>query len=352
MSAWRNDPVPPRLSTRWVRHCYWKYPLLIGVLFGLIVALAVLAGSPNSPRTSIAEAARQDPGGALWAFTQELAGTAPSWADVGEQGLGRPDRLFAIGPLQQPLLALGPGVRQAVARYEAAPGTRRIQWARAYAQALASITPKASMPMSGAMGPAQSPDYRLVSRLTGRFGPIPVIVQADLRLAESGALQEYLQSVQPGNTYGLAAMWLYDDPSLLNTALRHGLTDDQWGMIKERGFAVGPWYLIIPAVIHVLFPGGSNGTDFVLWNLAVMMFFLFGVPWLPGLRHLPLKIKLYRSMYRYPLPGELLHPANAPRPYDPPHGQAASALSRGRTASPNPDRAPAEAPRKVGGHDT
>lgn len=36
-------------------------------------------------------------------------------------------------------------------------------------------------------------------------------------------------------------VWLYDHPTLLNTALAKGLTDDQWGMVKERGFPVGPW---------------------------------------------------------------------------------------------------------------
>ncbi len=66
---------------------------------------------------------------------------------------------------------------------------------------------------------------------------------------------------------------------MLNTAVDQGLTDDQWGMVKERGFSVGPWYLIIPAVIHVKLPGGEGGPGFILWNLLFAAILLFVVPW-------------------------------------------------------------------------
>jgi hypothetical protein len=86
------------------------------------------------------------------------------------------------------------------------------------------------------------------------------------------------------------------------------LTDDQWGMVKERGFSVGPWYLIVPAVFHVELPNGATGAGFVLDNLAFAFILLFLVPLIPGVRDLPRYLKLYRFIYRYPRKGELDKP--------------------------------------------
>jgi hypothetical protein len=96
---------------------------------------------------------------------------------------------------------------------------------------------------------------------------------------------------------------------MLNTAVDQGLTDDQWGMVKERGFPVGPWYLSIPAVFHVYFPSGATGQGFVLWNLLFAAILLFVVPLVPGIRDIPRYLKLYRFIYHYPTPGELDQPA-------------------------------------------
>ncbi|MEO6891130.1 MAG: hypothetical protein ABI456_16835 [Ktedonobacteraceae bacterium] len=95
-----------------------------------------------------------------------------------------------------------------------------------------------------------SPDFSKIDTLKGDFGPIPVLVKADLQLAQNGYLEQYLQAMDPGHAYHLTNIWLYDHLQMLNTAVGQGLTD-QWGMVKERGFSVGPWYLFIPAVFHV-----------------------------------------------------------------------------------------------------
>ena len=84
-------------------------------------------------------------------------------------------------------------------------------------------------------------------------------------------------------------------------------------MVKERGFPVGPWYLIIPAVFHVYFPTGVTGQGFVLWNLLFAAILLFVVPLVPGIRDIPRYLKLYRFIYRYPAPGDLEKPAFAER---------------------------------------
>lgn len=132
-------------------------------------------------------------------------------------------------------------------------------------------------------------------------------------------MERYLQSVDPGHSLHLVNIWLYDDPQMLNTAVALGLTDDQWGMVKERGFSVGPWYLAIPAVFHIYFPAGTTGTGFILWNLGFAVLLMFAVPLIPGLRDLPKVLRIYRFIYRYPKPGELDQPAMRER-HGPVHG--------------------------------
>ena len=293
----RRRPGPPGHR---VCHCYWKYPVIAIVLAGVLVVLAVFAGSPDWPRATIAGASRRDPGGTILAFTQELDGTASSWMNAPEQGVGRPDSTFVIDPLRAYAPLLGASVQRALGTWEAAGPRQRHAWASNYDRALATIEPGAMGSSAGMASAMPSPDFAKIGMLRGDFGPVPAIVQADLGLARRGYLEQYLIGTSPGHSMHLTTIWLYDQPLMLNTAVANGLTDDQWGMVKERGFPVGPWYLILPAVAHVLLPGGSTGTGFLLWNLAFALFFMFAVPFLPGLRDLPERLRLHRLMYRYP----------------------------------------------------
>ena len=267
---------------------------------------ASFAGSPNSPRATIAATARQDPGGAALAFTQELAGTSASAGNQQEFGLGRPPgELFVTGPLRSFAPLLGGNVGPALAQYQAAPASQQATWADNYLKALATITPAS---MEGGMETAMSPDYAKIGTLHGDFGPVPRLVRADVRLAQAGHLEEYLEGRDPGHTLHLVTIWLYDHPKMLNDAVANGLTDDQWGMVKERDYNVGPWYLIIPAIIHVKFPSGVTGTGFVLWNLLVALIFIVALPLVPGLRSLPRLLRLPRLIVRRPTPGEEIPP--------------------------------------------
>jgi len=295
-----------------VRHAYWKYPIIAVALAIVLGLLGVFAGSPNSPRATIEQTTRQDPGGAALAFTQELAGASASAGNQQEFGLGPPGELFVIGPLRSFAPLLGGNVAAALAQYQAAPASQRAAWANNYLMALDTIAPKS---MGGGMETAMSPDYAKINTLHGDFGPVPTLVKADVELARTGHLEQYLEARDPGHTLHLVTIWLYDHPKMLNDAVANGLTDDQWGMVKERGFGVGPWYLIIPSIIHVEFPNGVTGSGFVLWNLLVALLFIFALPLLPGLRSLPRLLRLPRLIVRRPAPGEEI----PPDPTDQPH---------------------------------
>jgi len=299
-------PAAAGLVTQHVRHAYWKYPVIALVLAVALGLLGVFAGSPNSPRATIAATTRQDPGGAALAFTQELAGTSASAANQNEFGLGPPGEMFVTGPLSSFAPLLGGTVAAALAQYRAAPASQQAAWADNYLKALDTITPPS---MGGEeMETAMSPDYAKIGTLHGNFGPVPTLVRADVQLAQGGHLEQYLEAREPGHTLHLVTIWLYDHPKLLNDAVANGLTDDQWGMVKERDYNVGPWYLIIPAIIHVEFPNGVTGTGFVLWNLLIALIFIFAIPLVPGVRSLPQKLRLSRLIARSPTPGEKIPP--------------------------------------------
>lgn len=295
--------LPPQ---RLVRHVFWKYPILAAILLVVITTVAALVGSPNWPRDTIAQVTQKDPGGAVLAFTQELDGTASSASNAAEWGMGDPGQVFVLNPLHTYAPLLGSDVSIALTAYEAADATQQQSWASAYDKALGTITPMSS---GDSMGGIPSPDYTKLDTLKGDFGPVPVLVKADLQLAQLGYLEEDLQAADPGHSFHLTNIWLYDHPNLLNTAVAEGLTDDQWGMVKERGFSVGPWYLFIPAVFHVKLPNGATGQWFVLYNLLFAFVLLFIVPLTPGLRSLPKWLKFYRFIYRYPTKGELEKPS-------------------------------------------
>lgn len=328
MTPTRRETTP---SERLVRHVFWKYPIIALVALVALCVIALAAGSPNATRETIAGAARDDPGGCILAFTHELVGAGFSSQNRHEFGVGDPGQVFVLNPLQAALPILGgislpdlppwsaSEVRAAVATYDSATRQQQMGWASRYHVALDAV----AMPQTETgMGAATSPDYTKVAGLRGDFGPVPILVEADLFLARTGYLETYLQNVDPGHSFHLTNIWLYDHPELLNTAVHLGLTDDQWGMVKERGFGVGPWYLFLPAVIHIYFPGGSTGTGFVLWNVGFALILLFAVPLLPGVRRLPERLKLYRFIYRYPRPGELDQPALRER-HGPVHGAPA-----------------------------
>jgi len=294
-----------------VRHAFWKYPILAAVLAAVIIGVAAMAGSPNWPRATIAGTDREDPGGAILAMTMELDGTSASWTNTAEPGMGAPSETFVLAPVKAFGPLLDPSAADAVAQYQAASPDRQHTWAAAYHQALNTIIPMSGDSEMGGMAVAGSPDYSKIDTLQGDFGPVPAIVKADLVIAQHGYLDQYLEGLQAGHSLHLVNICLYDHPSMLSQATAEGLTDDQWGMIKERGFAVGPWYLIIPAIIHVKLPGGATGVGFALWNLVFALIVILVIPLLPGLRSVPRRLGLYRLIYRYPVKDELTVPGSA-----------------------------------------
>src|SRR5215469_4537842 len=165
-----SDRPPERL----VRHVFWKYPILSVVLLVLVAVLAAAIGSPNWPRDTIAGATKDNPGGAVMAFTQELDGTATSSGNAQEFGMGDPGQVFVLGPLHAATPLLEPislpnlptlqasDVQQAITTYDSASSDQQMTWASNYHKALGTITPSGGGGMGGG---TPGPDYTKIGTL-------------------------------------------------------------------------------------------------------------------------------------------------------------------------------------------
>jgi len=289
MSKIRDNSGTTKFSI--VVHGFWKYPILMTVLLVAIITAGVWVGSPNWPRATIKNSALKEPGGTIWAVSQELDGTSVSYTNPYAYGMKNPAQRLVIGPLKSAKWFLSQEQRQALSTYINASVTKRIDWAKNYDKAIQKTFPVSKSDYTPV------PKISNISMLKGNFGPIPVIADTILELAQKGYLETYFQGISPGNVFEYTNIWLYDRPYMLNTAIKNGLTDDQWGMIKERGFAPGPWYLVIPAVFHVKFPDGSTGPGFIFWNSLLALFVVVLFPLIPGLRNIPKYTGLYKLIY-------------------------------------------------------
>jgi len=289
MSKIRDNSGTTKFSV--VVHGYWKYPILMVGLLVAVITAGVWLGSPLSPRATIKSSALQEPGGTIWAVSQQLDGSAVSYTDPYAYGMKDPAQRLVLDPLESARWFLSQRQRQALNTYLRAPVSDRVNWARNYDKAIQKNFPVSK----SAYTPV--PKMSDIAMLQGNFGPVPVMADTILSLAQKGYLETYFQGTSPENVFEYTDVWLYDQPLLLNTAIRNGLTDDQWGMIKERGFVPGPWYLIIPAIFHVKFPGGSTGLGFMFWNSLLAIFVVVLFPLIPGLKDIPRYLGLYKLIY-------------------------------------------------------
>ncbi|WDL96617.1 hypothetical protein [Alicyclobacillus sp. ALC3] len=279
-----------------VTHCFWRYPIVGLLVVAVVMVLGFAVGSPDWPQATIKKVSAMQPGGAIWAVAQELDGTSASYTNTHEYGMSDPAKRLVIDPLKSASWALSPNEQIALHQFLAANISQQTKWAMNYDKAIQKTVGTNGMG-GGGMGTTPVPSMTKIESLTGNFGPVPVMAQSILKLAQNGYLETYFQGISPSNVYQYTNIWLYDQPYLLNTAIQNGLTDDQWGMIKERGFFVGPWYLIVPAIAHVELPGGSTGLGFIFWNGLIALFFVVLFPLVPGFRSIPKYLRLYKLVY-------------------------------------------------------
>jgi hypothetical protein len=133
-------------------------------------------------------------------------------------------------------------------------------------------------------------------------GPVPVMMDSLLSMARSGAYDQALVSQKNFYTtnYTLPLLFLEDGNYLSTVATQQHLTGSQWGMMNETGNYPGQAWLWLYTFWYQIPPFSSSGNaDILVWG--VMMLLTLGlilVPFLPGIRSIPRKSRVYRLIWR------------------------------------------------------
>lgn len=187
----------------------------------------------------------------------------------------------------KPLLTLPstPALDSQVHRYESASAAQRSSWDAAYAKAVAS---------------ASFHGYLAVP--SGRYGPVGVMMVDLLAMARSGALDGALLSSPQlyGTDYTKPLLFIADGSYMNKVAGALHLHGDQWGMMNETGNFPGQAWLWLYTMWYQVPPfNSSHNGDVLVW--AVMMLLtlvLILVPFIPGLRSIPRRVRIYRLIWR------------------------------------------------------
>ena len=191
---------------------------------------------------------------------------------------------FVLGPLaSQPDL---PALTAALATYKDASATQQAAWLAAYA--------KGENTMNFQHG--------VVTITAPGSGPLPLMIRDLTTMARSGALDESLLSGNSFYTtnYTKTLLFLSDGGYLAQLAQHQHLLGTQWGMMNETGSYPGQawlwlytfWYQIPP------FNTSSNGDVLVWGTMMLLSGVLLFLPFIPGLRSIPRRLKIYRLIWR------------------------------------------------------
>jgi hypothetical protein len=288
-----------------------RYDILKEGTIAVVVALALtflLAGllsSPNVPPITVASWAKAAPADFLGTSASELNGTsltatygppyntngtpqsilfAPAnWAGV-RQPID-PAQDFVIVPLTQ-TAPINPAVRAALATYNAASASQQNKWATNYLNAAPKIKFVGGVPV---LPP-------------GNYGPVPVMLAAQLALAQSGAIDADLIAQRQfyGTDYSKPLLFLADGGYYTDRATAENLTGDQWGVMNETGSYPGqPWLWMFQLWYHL--PGWRNSANvdlIAIYMTGLATLLLLFIPFIPGLRDIPRWIPVHRLVWR------------------------------------------------------
>jgi hypothetical protein len=239
--------------------------------------------------------------------SQEIIGIQPAEIAKAIFGLTQPINTasdFVLAPVSQLVAPGNPVAAAAIRLYKAAGGdlspgapagnvasARQATWLNNYAKALAKPAAKFT-PTSVTVPP-------------GNYGPVPVIIKAELLIADNGSLDGYLQgSDQQLSTNTTDATMFFSDGSLWeNIATAQGVAGDQWGVMNELWNFPGQVWLWLYAGMYqipALNPSNNSNLDLDVGLLMILFGFLLPMfaPWIPGINRIPRWIPLYKIIYR------------------------------------------------------
>lgn len=133
-------------------------------------------------------------------------------------------------------------------------------------------------------------------------GPVPEFINELTAMARTGALDAVLTNQGDFYTtnYTLPLLFLEDGNYLANDATHQHLAGDQWGMMNETGNYPGQAWLWLYTFWYQVPPFNSSGNgDILVWALMMLLTLLLAlVPFIPGVRSIPRKVKIYRLIWK------------------------------------------------------
>ena len=270
------------------------------------VVLAAVFSSPDDPAVTIQAWSQAQPGDFVGTAANELAGTtetamygppysdgtanvqsvAVSWQKLAGKRIqvDPPDDfvlnpLAHVAPVDRPLAA-------ALKQYNAASSDQQQTWLTAYTTALPNATvgtDSVSVPGTG-------------------FGPVPVLMNTELTLAQNGALDSTLVANNGfyGTDFTKPLLFLEDGTYYASLAQQAHLTGTQWGVTNETGNYPGqPWLWLYQLWYQIGPIGGSSSADvWAIYFTFLATLLLTLVPFIPGVRDIPRWIPVHRLIWR------------------------------------------------------
>ena len=272
----------------------------------LTVLLAAVFSSPDEKSVTLASWARADAHDFVLTSVKELdgssdtAGYGPPYNSASDGQKIGPLGLAKLAGVRNPIdtaedlvlqpldtvTADSPELAKAVAAWRAATADEQKAWTDAYAKAADQATfdePASPLP-------------------AGEYGPVEPMMTSLLGMARSGALDGALASEHGfyNNDYTKPLLFLGDGEYLPALATKQHLGGDQWGMMNEAGNYPGQPWLWLYTFWYQISPFKTSGNaDALIWGLmAVLTVVLVLVPFIPGVRSLPKRLRVYRLIWR------------------------------------------------------
>ena len=282
-----------------------EFVIALVVVSLLTLALSAIFSSPDEKQINISNWSRSAPTDFVATAATELDGTSGT-ATYGAPYTHDPSAAQKIGPIApqnwlgvthevdtvndfvvRPLSGV-PGdatLTTALSTWKSATADQQTKWAAAYDDAL-----------------QKAPGNDPTKVATGDYGPVPVMLNALLRMAQSGGLDGALLS--QGNffqtDYTKPLLFVADGAYLEDQARAQHLGGDQWGMMNETGNYPGQAWLWLYTFWYQVKPFSTSGNaDALVWALMMLLTLAFVlVPFIPGVRSIPRWIPVHRLIWR------------------------------------------------------
>ena len=274
----------------------------------LVLGLASALSSPDDPPVTVQTWAKLAPADFMATTASELAGTsetanygAPynngthnvqtlgvSWQLLGgvRQHID-PAQTFVINPLEKTNNG-NVVLTKALNQYKRATPAQQKTWANNYINAISNTSIKFK---NGTPIVPKAND-----------GPVPVLVNNELSLAQNGAIDAALLAQTPfyGTNYTKPLLFIEDGNYFSSLAQKNHLTGSQWGVMNETGSYPGqPWLWLYTLWYQIPSFRASANVDLIaiyLTGLGTLLLLL--VPFIPGLRDIPRIVPIYKLVWR------------------------------------------------------